>query len=186
MHFQLSPFPMGTRQFCCRAGDLFSTSIIIPLACGTPPCKQRGELLVAVIEQLFLLCISAVPFPKGDETALLSGGGCHFVPALFLSPLACGTHPCKQRGELLVAVIEQLFLPMHFSCPLSQGGRDSLLSGGGYHCACTVFIPLACGTPPCKQRGELLVAVIEQLFLLCISAVPFPKGDETALLSGGG
>ena len=33
--------------------------------------------------------------------------------------------------ELLVALIEQLFLPIHFSCPLSQGGRDSLLSGGG-------------------------------------------------------
>ena len=33
-------------------------------------------------------------------------------------PLACGTPPCKQRGELLVAVIEQLFLLLHFSCPL--------------------------------------------------------------------
>ena len=54
--------------------------IIIPLACGTPPCEQRGELLVAVIEQLFLQCISAVPFPKGDETACCrAGDDCRFA-----------------------------------------------------------------------------------------------------------
>ena len=66
---------------------------------------------------------------------------------LFIIPLACGSPPCKQRGELFIAVIEQLFLLLHFSCPLSQGGRDSLLSGGGW----LFFLPEPFVWPP-KER----------------------------------
>ena len=49
--------------------------IIIPLACGTPPCKQRGELLIAVIEQLFLLLLFQLsPFPRGTRQLCCRAG----------------------------------------------------------------------------------------------------------------
>ena len=54
------------------------------------------------------------------------------IIACIIIPLACGTPPCEQRGELVIALIELLLLLLHFSCPLFQGGRDSLLSGGGW------------------------------------------------------
>ena len=38
------------------------------------------ELFIALIKKLFLLCISAVPFPKGDETACCrAGDDCRFA-----------------------------------------------------------------------------------------------------------
>ena len=59
--------------------NLFSRLFIIPLACGTHPCKAKGRTVGCLIwfcdwAVVFAYCISAVPFPKGDETACCRAG----------------------------------------------------------------------------------------------------------------
>ena len=98
------------------------------LACRYKPfCRVQGAAKLTLREYLRKIILAR-------RSNILTQWPAHVRALRCLSYGAGGLLKLLVRDiycELFIALIEQLFLPLHFSCPLSQGGRDSLLSGGG-------------------------------------------------------
>ena len=73
-----------------------------------------------------------------------------------------------KKIELLVAVIGCCFCYSFQLSPFPRGTRQLAVGRGMVICACTVFIPLACGTPPCNAKGRTVYCLVRAMACCCL------------------